>query len=185
VSEPTPAPHDASAQDASGGLVRWLFGGLAAGGVILGLLVAAYAIGYHRGQDERQTAARATASAPTTTTTRTRSTPATTTNATGAAGPVTVAPQLVARGKALFHSLTGGSGAGPPLNGLPGKMAKLVGGQTVTADDAYLERAITDPDAQIVDGYHPGIMRPAIAGFGLDKKPDDVRALVAFLKSKR
>ena len=32
------------------GLWRWLLGGLAAGGVILGLLIAAYAVGYHRGQ---------------------------------------------------------------------------------------------------------------------------------------
>lgn len=180
--------------DPTRGLVRWLFGGLAAGVVVLGLLVAAYAIGYHRGQHSRPAAASTTSPAPTTTTTQTSSTQApTTTQAAGTAEPVTVTPQLVARGKALFtadsctgcHSLTGAAGAGPALNGISGKKTKLVGGQTVTADDAYLERAITDPDAQIVDGYHPGIMRPAIASFGLDKKPDDIRALVAFLKSER
>jgi hypothetical protein len=62
---------------------------------------------------------------------------------------------------------------------------KLVNGQTVSADDSYLERAITDPDAQVADGYKAGIMSAAIAGFGLSGKPDDVRALVAFIKSSK
>lgn len=194
MTEPTSAPHDAAhdanaSQDASRGLVRWLLGGLAVGGIVLGLLVGAYAIGFHRGQHSRPAAA-TTTRAPKVATTET---PPATTKPAGAPGPVTVTPKLVARGKALFaadgcagcHSLTGAAGAGPPLNGIFGTRTKLVGGQTVTADDAYLERAINDPDAQIVDGYHAGIMRPAIASFGLEKKPDDVRALVAFLKSER
>lgn len=186
-----PAQHG---PDPTRGLVRWLLGGLAAGGLVLGLLVAAYAIGYHRGQHSRPAAASTTAPAPTTTTTTpTTSTTAPTTQAAATTGAVTVTPQLVARGKALFtadacagcHSLTGAAGAGPPLNGISGKTTKLAGGQTATVDDAYLERAIVDPDAQVVDGYHAGIMGPAIAGFGFDKKPDDVRALVAYIKSQR
>jgi len=55
----------------------------------------------------------------------------------------------------------------------------------VTVDDAYLERSITDPDAQVVKGYHQGIMAPAVAGLGLSGKPDDLRALVAFIKSQK
>ena len=52
------------AQRQSGdGLARWLLGGLAAGAAVLGLLVAAYAIGYHRGK------AHASGSAPTATAT--------------------------------------------------------------------------------------------------------------------
>jgi hypothetical protein len=39
--------------------------------------------------------------------------------------------------------------------------------------------------SQIVKSYHPGIMAPAIAGSGLDAKPYDIRALVAFIKSQR
>ena len=35
----------------SNGLWRWLLGGLSAGGILLGLLIAAYAIGYHHGQN--------------------------------------------------------------------------------------------------------------------------------------
>jgi hypothetical protein len=55
----------------------------------------------------------------------------------------------------------------------------------VTADDAYLERSITDPDAQVVKGYHQGIMGPAIAGHDLSAHPADLRALVAFIKSQK
>ena len=55
----------------------------------------------------------------------------------------------------------------------------------ITADDAYLQRSISDPDSQIVKGYRAGLMTPAIAGFDLSRKPDDVRALVAFIKSQK
>jgi hypothetical protein len=63
-------------------------------------------------------------------------------------------------------------------------MSTLTTGQTVAADDGYLERSITDPDAQIVKGYRSGIMAPAIASLDLKAKPNDIRALVAFIKSK-
>jgi len=63
-------------------------------------------------------------------------------------------------------------------------MSTLTTGQTVTADDVYLERSISDPDAQIVKGYRSGIMAAAIESIGLEAKPDDIRALVAFIKSQ-
>jgi mono/diheme cytochrome c family protein len=166
------------------GLWRWLLGGLAGGAAVLGLLIAAYAIGYHRGQH------RTTASAVATTTT----TRATTTTATPQTpGPVQVTPALVARGKALYtsdgcsacHSLSGAAGAGPSFKGLAGGTSTLATGESVTADDAYLQRSIADPDAQIVKGYRQGIMAPATAGLGLGAKPDDIRALVAFIKSQK
>ncbi len=167
------------------GLSRWLLGGLVGGGVILGLLVAAYAIGYHRGQDHARAATLA-ASAPATTTT-TPSTPA------SALGPVIATPALVARGKSLYsadgcsacHSLTGSSGAGPSFKGVAGSQVTLANGQTVTADDAYLEQSITNADAQIVKGYNSGIMPPAIASSNLASKPNDIRALVAFIKAQK
>jgi len=170
----------------SDGLWRWLIGGLLAGTAILGLLIAAYAVGYHRGKDKRPAAAVATTTAGPTTTTAARTTP------TGL-GPVTPTPALVARGKQLFtsnscsgcHSLTGAKGAGPALDGLAGNTATLDNGQTVTADDAYLERAITDPDAQIAKGFQRGIMSGAIASLGLANKADDVRALVAYIKAQK
>jgi mono/diheme cytochrome c family protein len=175
--EPSTASHG------SDGLWRWLLGGLVGGAAVLGLLIAAYAVGYHRGQ-HRATATTGvpTSSAPT----RTTSKPTT-------LGPVQVTPALVARGKALYttdgcsacHSLSGAPGAGPSFKGLAGGRSTLTTGQTVTADDAYLERSIADPDGQIVKGYHQGIMAPAVAGLRLSAKPDDIRALVAFIKSQK
>jgi mono/diheme cytochrome c family protein len=173
----------------------WLLGGLAGGGVVLGLMIAAYAIGYNRGQDQARPVAKAPApaatTAPATTTAPAATTPPTTTAA--AAEPLPVTPALVASGKALFtsdgcsacHSLSGSAGAGPALDGLAGGQTTLADGTTVTADDAYLERSIVDPDAEIVKGYSAGIMSAAIAGHDLASKPDDVRALVAFLESQK
>ena len=177
--EPSAASHGPD------GLWRWLLGGLAGGAAVLGLLIAAYAIGYHRGQHRTTaTTGAATPSASTTTTSKPKPT---------TLGPVQVTPALVARGKALYtsdgcsacHSLSGTPGAGPSFKGLAGGTSTLTTGQTVTADDAYLERSIADPDAQIVKGYHQGIMAPAVASLGLSAKPDDIRALVAFIKSQK
>ena len=99
----------------------------------------------------------------------------------------------MARGKALYstdgcsacHSLTGAAGAGPTFKGLAGSTSTLANDQMITADDAYLQRSISDPDSQIVKGYRAGLMTPAIAGFELSRKPGDIRALVAFIKSQK
>jgi hypothetical protein len=61
----------------------------------------------------------------------------------------------------------------------PGSTVTLTTAQTVTADDAYLDRSITSPDAQIVKGYHSGLMAPAISPFHLAAKPGDRRAEAA------
>jgi mono/diheme cytochrome c family protein len=173
------------------GLWRWLLGGLAAGGVILGLLIAAYAVGYHRGQ--HSAGPEASTTAPSATTSTTATTTAASPSTTSAPKTITATPALVAAGKTMYtsdscsscHSLTGAAGAGPTFKGLAGGTTTLSGGETVAADDAYLERAIADPDAQIVKGYSAGIMSAAIASFDLAHKPDDIRALVAFIKSQK
>jgi mono/diheme cytochrome c family protein len=180
--EPAVVPHRNS-----DGLWRWLLGGLVGGAAILGLLIAAYAIGYQRGQHHPIGTRAAATTRAATSTTAAASTPRPRT-----LGPVEATPALVARGKVLYtndgcsgcHSLSGSAGAGPSFKDLAGGTSTLTTGQTVTADDGYLERSITDPDAQIVKGYRNGIMAPAIASFGLEEKPDDIRALVAFIKSQ-
>lgn len=168
-------------------LWHWLLGGLIGGAAVLGLLIAAYAIGYHRGEDDAASRTAVTRTAPTSTTAATTAPKPTT------LGPVQVTPALVARGKTLHtsdgcaacHSLTGAPGAGPSFKDLAGGTTTLTTGETVTVDDAYLERSITDPDAQIVKGYRSGIMAPAIASLDLDTKPDELRALVAFIKAQK
>ena len=158
------------------GLIRWLLGGLVVGAIVLGLLVGAYEIGYHRGHRAARTAA-----APATTTL-----PPTTTSTTGGAGAAARGKQLyTADGCSSCHSLNGTNGVGPTLQGLAGSTVTLSDGRTVTADDAYLTKSITDPDAEIVKGSQKGVMPAAISSFGLAHKPHDVAALVAFIKTQR
>src|SRR3984957_16839315 len=48
-----------------------------------------------------------------------------------------------------------GTGLGPSLLGVYGQPVKLVGGETVTADDGYIRESILMPKAKIVLGYTP------------------------------
>ncbi len=84
---------------------------------------------------------------------------------------------------ASCHSLDGDEGTGPTFKGLAGSTVELEGGKTVTADADYLKRSITDPDAEIVDGYAEGIMSATTGQFDLDSKPEDVDRLVQFIQS--
>ena len=178
MTEP-PAPASTSAD----GLWRWLLGGLAGGAVILGLLIAAYAIGYHRGEHKTTPAAATSSSTTTTTTSRAAASPIT--------GPVPVTAALVAQGRSLYqndgcsacHSLTGSPGVGPTWKALAGSQVRLANGQTVTATDAYLAAKIADPRRTTVAGFPTGVMAAAIAGDDLASKANQIRALVAFIKS--
>lgn len=80
------------------------------------------------------------------------------------------------------HSVSGSDGTGPTFQGLAGSTVTLTDGTQVQADAAYLERAIVDADAQVVEGYNPGLMTASIAGFDLERKPEDVRRLVEFIQ---
>ena len=83
---------------------------------------------------------------------------------------------------ASCHSLDGSEGTGPSFKGLAGSTVKLEGGKEVTADAAYLEKAITDPDADVTEGYNAGLMKASIDGFDLPGKPEDVQKLVEFIQ---
>jgi cytochrome c oxidase subunit 2 len=80
------------------------------------------------------------------------------------------------------HALTGDSGTGPTFKGLAGSTVTLAGGKQVKADAAYLEKAITDPDADVTDGFNAGLMTASIDGFDLEDKPEDVKKLVEFIQ---
>ena len=107
----------------------------------------------------------------------------------GKPGTPTPASGPVARGKALYasggckscHSLDGSGGVGPTWKGLAGSRVKFAGGESVTADDAYLRAAIEDPDKQIVAGYQPGVMTATVPRGSIS--PADSKALVAYIDS--
>lgn len=132
------------------------------------------------------------ATAPTTGTTTTAPPPppptGTTTTTTTTTGPPA---GDVAKGKALYaslgcqacHSLTGAKGVGPTFKGLAGSQVKLDNGQTVVADDAYLLKAIEDPDAQVVAGFPKGIMSATIRPGQVSQA--DAADLIAFIKQQK
>lgn len=165
----------------SSGLLGWLLGGIVVGGVLLGLLVAAYEIGYHRGEDHGRAAAATVPAATVTTPT----TPTATTPAPGGASLATGRKLYTGYGCVACHTLDGSASAGPTFKGLAGSTVTLTTGQTVTADDRYLDESIRNPDAQISKGYRAGVMPAAIAGFDLAAKPQAVAALVAFIKAQK
>lgn len=74
------------------------------------------------------------------------------------------------------HSTDGRNGTGPTWQGLAGSTVTLDDGTTVTADDAYLHRSITDPSAQRVDGA-----AAIMPEFNLS--PAEVDDLVAYIES--
>jgi cytochrome c oxidase subunit II len=84
---------------------------------------------------------------------------------------------------ASCHSLDGSEGTGPTFKGLAGSTVTLKGGKTTKATPDYLERAIVEPDAEVVEGYAPGLMTASIDGFGLEEKPEDVKRLVEYIQS--
>jgi cytochrome c oxidase subunit 2 len=59
-----------------------------------------------------------------------------------------------AMGCAGCHGQDFGGGAGPGWIGLHGSEVVLADGTTVVADEAYLTRAIADPDADLREGYN-------------------------------
>lgn len=98
------------------------------------------------------------------------------------------APGVAGKGQDLFaqkgcvacHSTDGSRKIGPSLKGVFGSKRTVVSNgrtHTLTADDAYLTRSITVPDADKVKGFEtvPMIKVPL--------KPDEVTALIAFIKT--
>jgi cytochrome c oxidase subunit 2 len=75
------------------------------------------------------------------------------------------------------HTADGGRSEGPTWKGLAGSTVKLADGSSVVADDAYLARSITDPRAQVVQGYRTAMpVTPNLTDA-------DVKALIAYINA--
>lgn len=83
-----------------------------------------------------------------------------------------------AQGCTACHSIDGSDGAGPTWSGLYGSETELEGGETVTADDAYLKAAILDPGAQVVAGF--GANMPSYEG---KVSEEEVAGMIEYIKS--
>jgi cytochrome c oxidase subunit 2 len=105
------------------------------------------------------------------------------TYASAAAAPTGKADNLAAQGRELSqargclacHSIDGAASIGPTWKNLYGKTETLIGGATVVVDDAYLQKSITEPNAQVVQGFQP-LMPPATFN------EQEMSAVIAYIK---
>ncbi|MGB7068136.1 MAG: cytochrome c oxidase subunit II [Pyrinomonadaceae bacterium] len=67
---------------------------------------------------------------------------------------------------------------GAKLEGIYGQDVKLVGGQTVTANDGYIRNSILNPSSQVVEGFQP--IMPTFKG---QVTEEQLVSLVAYIKS--
>ena len=73
------------------------------------------------------------------------------------------------------HGRNGQGGVGPAWTGLAGATVELDDGTTVVADDNYLRRSISDPQAEQVAGYTVLMPTNKLA-------PGEVDAVIAYIK---
>lgn len=108
----------------------------------------------------------------------------------GVAAQETVDADLVKRGAKLArrsgcatcHSLDGSRRPGPTWKGLYGKKRALANGQEVVADEAYLRRAILNPDAEIAQGFPKGMMPK---DFARKLSEEELRLIIELIQSMR
>lgn len=79
------------------------------------------------------------------------------------------------------HNVTGQEGGlGPTWKGLFGAIVELTDGTTTVADEAYLRRAILEPNAQVVAGYPSNVMPQTYKD---QLTEEQLKALVAYIES--
>ncbi len=98
----------------------------------------------------------------------------------GAAGKIDGKALAEEKGCLGCHSLDGTPGVGPSFKGIMGRSEVVVTKgteRTMTVDEAYLRRSITEPGADVVKGF-----QPIMPEFG-DLKKEELDALVEFVTS--
>jgi cytochrome c oxidase subunit 2 len=80
------------------------------------------------------------------------------------------------KGCSACHGANGEGGLGPAWIDSVGSTVTLTDGSQVVVDEAYLSRSITDPTAQVVDGF--SVAMPA-----QQLTPQEVADLVAYIVS--
>ncbi len=78
------------------------------------------------------------------------------------------------------HSIDGATRVGPTWQGLFGSDRPLADGTTALADEAYLLKAIIDPNVQIEQGFPANVMPQ---DYGERLTEEEINALIAYIKS--
>ena len=86
-------------------------------------------------------------------------------------------PDAVALGCVSCHSVDGARSEGPTWKGLYGSSVTLADGSTVTVDDAYLRRAIREPQAEVAPGYSMAMPTVDVTDAQLDRLVAYIRGL--------
>jgi cytochrome c oxidase subunit 2 len=92
-------------------------------------------------------------------------------------GPAAAGRQVAqSHGCTACHSVDGKALVGPSWKGLAGSQVELNNGTKVTADRAYLDESITDPNAKVVKGFNA--IMPKV-----DLSADDRAKIIAYLEA--
>lgn len=87
-----------------------------------------------------------------------------------------------ANGCVSCHTADGSRLTGPSYKGLYGSQVDLVGGSKVSADAAYLQKSILEPNAQIVKSYAPNVMPGDYASVLTQEQVNDIIEYIKTLK---
>ncbi len=82
----------------------------------------------------------------------------------------------LAEGCVACHGVDGEGGTGPPWVGLMGSELTLESGEVVVADVDYVTRAISDPTADLVEGYEVAMPEN-------DLTASEIESVVAYIES--
>jgi cytochrome c oxidase subunit 2 len=85
-----------------------------------------------------------------------------------------------ASGCVACHSADGSRLTGPSLKGLYGSQVELLDGSKVSADAAYLQKSILEPNAQVVKSYAPNVMP---GDFAKELTQDQVNDIIEYIKT--
>ncbi|MGD1059228.1 MAG: hypothetical protein ABR992_17655 [Solirubrobacteraceae bacterium] len=89
---------------------------------------------------------------------------------------------VVADGCSACHLTLSKPGIAPSFSSFAGHRVSLTSGRTVLVDERFLREGLLHPRNFLLKGYDPGPMLAALARLHLNRQPQQVAALAAFIE---